>query len=77
LVVAAVLVLALAVAAAYLIIHHKPKAPTSAPATTSVNELNAYSSPNFVIYPVNTNTIIINNYGENITLRIPTGRSWP
>lgn len=73
-VVAAVLVLALAVAAAYLIIHHKPKAPTSAPATTSVNELIAYSSPNFVMYPVNANTIIINNYGENITLRIPTGK---
>jgi ABC-type Fe3+-hydroxamate transport system substrate-binding protein len=74
LVVAAVLVLVLAAAAAYLIIHHKPKAPTGAPATTSVNESNAYSSPNFVMYPVNANTIIINNYGENITLRIPTGK---
>ena len=31
--------------------------------------VNAYSSLNFVIYPVNANTIIINNYGENITLR--------
>lgn len=49
-VVAAVLVLALAATAAYLIIHHKPKAPTSAPATTSVNELIVYSSPNFVMY---------------------------
>ena len=74
LVVATVLVLVLAAAAAYLIIHHKPKAPTSALATTSVNELNAYSSPNFVMYPVNANTIIINNYGENITLRIPTDK---
>ncbi|MFP3216699.1 MAG: ABC transporter substrate-binding protein, partial [Vulcanisaeta sp.] len=74
LVVVTVLVLVLAAAAAYLIIHHKPKAPTSAPVTTSVNELNAYSSPNFVMYPVNANTIIINNYGENITLRIPTDK---
>jgi len=74
LVVVTVLVLVLAAAAVYLIIHHKPKAPTGAPATTSVNELNAYSSPNFVMYPVNANTIIINNYGENITLRIPTGK---
>ena len=69
-----VLVLVLAAAAAYLIIHHKPKAPTTVPATTSISELSAYSSPNFIMYPVNANTIIINNYGENITLRIPVKR---
>jgi iron complex transport system substrate-binding protein len=73
-VVVTVLVLVLAAAAAYLITYHKPKAPTGAPAVTGVYELSMYSSPNFVMYPVNANTIIINNYGENITLRIPVKR---
>ncbi|WP_054855132.1 ABC transporter substrate-binding protein [Vulcanisaeta sp. JCM 16161] len=76
---AIVVIIIVAAALAYLMSHtHESITKPSLSTTTTSTSLNAlltrYSSPNFVMHAINGNAIVISNYDENVTLKIPVSR---